>query len=407
MSVYKRPGTEFYWCKFRFNGKVIRKSTEKNTLRAAEAWERAYRNSFAEDVEACGGAGGLKDAESVAGTIADLLRADKAEAESRGLEAGTLRGLDYAHAAIRAFFSLPGPKVDGEGGPCISLPPERITYDSCTEYVASRRAAKIRGQSIVRELQCLKRVTHSARRRGWIIQEPRDWPRIKKDPKCLKRSGKFVPPEVLRAWLQTLPTNSREAALVWAVTGIRRAELERLRYDDIQDHAGRFSLSLRDEATKTGARDIPLPGIAVELLRVRVIREKAQPGDLVFGETEFNSTFRRAAMVVYGKNIHPRDLRHTVATLLARKDPVAAMRILGHRDLKTTEIYSSSTAEWMSEASEAAALTLALLPMGHSGGGTVVKRRAFGIRKSLEKASKIRLLSRGQERCLELGLADS
>ncbi len=46
MSVYKRPGTKYYWTKFELNGKRIHKSTKTTNLTKALQWEAALRTQM-------------------------------------------------------------------------------------------------------------------------------------------------------------------------------------------------------------------------------------------------------------------------------------------------------------------------------------------------------------------------
>jgi len=46
MSVYKRPGSKYYWAKFELNGKRIHKSTKTTNLTKALQWEAALRTQM-------------------------------------------------------------------------------------------------------------------------------------------------------------------------------------------------------------------------------------------------------------------------------------------------------------------------------------------------------------------------
>ena len=46
MSIYRRPGSKYYWTKFELNGKRIHKSTKTTNLTKALQWEAALRTQM-------------------------------------------------------------------------------------------------------------------------------------------------------------------------------------------------------------------------------------------------------------------------------------------------------------------------------------------------------------------------
>jgi integrase len=125
------------------------------------------------------------------------------------------------------------------------------------------------------------------------------------------------------------------------LTGMRREEVLTLRWDDVDLGAG--VLRLRD--AKTGPRDVMLSRRAIELLEAL---PEVDGNPFVFpghkhGQRLVNITDRwqeiRAHLGFPDARIH--DLRHSVASMLARTAPLTVVRdALGHREIGTTSGYS-------------------------------------------------------------------
>src|SRR6185436_6583707 len=115
-------------------------------------------------------------------TLAQVSAADIARAEGDGVTASQAKTLRYLWARVLEHF-----KPDSD--------PAEIDFERVEKYVHARRANGQRGQSITREVQCLKRGLKIAKRRSWIDEFPVDWPRIKSDPPDARRAGKWVPVE--------------------------------------------------------------------------------------------------------------------------------------------------------------------------------------------------------------------
>lgn len=228
--------------------------------------------------------------------------------------------------------------------------PASVSYETIERYVIVRREEGVKGQTIRREVQALRRGLTIAERRGWIMAVPKA-PTIKSSPKDERRRGKLHPPDVLRRWLDAMPEAARDHAMFAAMTGLRAAEIARVRAEWVspapRGSNTRAVLRVPAEAAKSRTdRVVGLPDVAVEIVKRRVATHHDEP--LVFGDVSYRRARREAcAAIEYPKTITLRDLRHTYATLsLARTgDPWATMQALGHADLRTTSIYQSTTTE--------------------------------------------------------------
>jgi site-specific recombinase XerD len=134
-------------------------------------------------------------------------------------------------------------------------------------------------------------------------------------------------------------------------TGMRRMELCRLQTQDID--AARMMIHIRQGKGRKD-RDIPLTETLLAQLRTwwRSQRVKSSPwlfpshqhklaGQPMSGKTVWHACLFAARRAGIAKPIHPHTLRHSFATHLveAGTDLYTVMRLLGHADLRDTEVY--------------------------------------------------------------------
>jgi integrase len=136
--------------------------------------------------------------------------------------------------------------------------------------------------------------------------------------------------------------NGIDVLRLLALSGARRAEVERLRWEEVDFDRG--LVRLKD--SKTGAKTFPLAPAALQLLQTR---KQTSSGPFVFaaarGDGSFNGTGKiwreaRSRAGLEGVRIH--DLRHTFASFGASSGfglPVIGA-ILGHTQATTTQRYA-------------------------------------------------------------------
>lgn len=232
--------------------------------------------------------------------------------------------------------------------------PRSITYETVQRYVAARRAEGAMGQTVVREVQALKRACAEAHERGWMPVVPRRWPSVRRDPVGAKRTGKLHPPSIIAQWLEALPEDARDKAEVAALTSLRDAELGRVTAQWIEpapDGAGVPAL-LRVPARSSKSRRVrpPLPLVqrALDILKRRIAALPPDaPSDTPLLPGNHKRAYRTARKAIgYEPTISHRDLRHTWATLGTAAAGVHAARdVLGHTSLATTSRYVHGTLE--------------------------------------------------------------
>ena len=146
-----------------------------------------------------------------------------------------------------------------------------------------------------------------------------------------------------------------------ALTGCRRSEILSLRWEDVAP--GEAELRLPD--AKTGARVVPLPPRAVELL-AGLPREPGNPWVIPGRKPgthlrQIDDAWRvvRARAGLEGVRIH--DLRHSYASralALGESLPMIG-RLLGHKQIETTARYAHLARDSAQEAAERVAASIA------------------------------------------------
>ncbi|WP_173088753.1 site-specific integrase [Devosia sp. 1635] len=145
-----------------------------------------------------------------------------------------------------------------------------------------------------------------------------------------------------------------------ALTGCRKSEIVKLRWSEVDFETG--SLRLLD--SKTGPRKLPLNQAALDLLGAR---RRIAGNPYVFPATSGTGHFTalqkgwvtiRAAADLNDVRIH--DLRHSFATTLASSGHSLLVigSLLGHKDLRTTQIYAHLVDDAQRRASQAAAVVI-------------------------------------------------
>jgi integrase len=215
------------------------------------------------------------------------------------------------------------------------------------EYVARQRVDL--GPSVARDLALLHAIFKTAVREELVESNPAAGAEYPKSPR--RRWRILEPVEVSRVFKAFTDGQARTVFLTLVLTGVRRSELQALRWRDVDLIEN--VLRVRDSKTEDGIRSIALSTTLVEELWQHRRRSSFQGADeLVFCHPERGTTYRactfeealRTALAVAGVEGRIRafhDLRHTAITndAAAGANPVALMTKAGHSDMKTTRIY--------------------------------------------------------------------
>jgi integrase len=208
----------------------------------------------------------------------------------------------------------------------------------------------ISGASINRDLTLIASVLREARVQWkWMMENPMtDVRRPKQPPPRDRMLTKTEIDNVLAALeyhedapVQTVRQEIAVTMLLALETALRRGEIYALDWSQV--YLERRFLTLLD--TKNGTRrDVALTPRAIELLRKLKPQEK---GKVIHGlQSSADQIFRRAVKLAGISGLTFHDTRHTAITNLAQKLEVLDLaRMVGHRDLRSLQIYYNATAE--------------------------------------------------------------
>ena len=335
-GLYEHPKTGIWWVRFWLQGREFRRSTRTRNSQAAYVEARRIRVEVEQ-------AGPVVSAERV--LLSKLAAADIASAKARGVTSGHARILETKWLVI--LRNLP-----------TDLAVQDLNYDTVQNYILKRRGAGIRGQTITREVQALKRLLKIAKRRGMIRELPDEWPTVRSDPQDSQHTGKLWSPDAVAAVLAQLDQDARDEVLFAALTGLRAAELKRVEPSWIRMTPGGMSpaiLEIPSLGAKTRtSRTVGIAQTALEIVQRRIAVDPSSP--VVFSQANHKKA-RRLASKRAGlpTTMTLRDLRHSFASwaVVASGDLVAVQRVLGHRDLRMTERYLSATVDRIQNTSRA------------------------------------------------------
>lgn len=214
----------------------------------------------------------------------------------------------------------------------------------------THRSGEVSPASIVKELNVLKHLLGLAVEWELIGANPAHGV---KSPKVAPGRVRYLQPTELRAVLTACPEWLRPIAGLAVATGMRRGEVLRLRWLDVDLKGGRIMLP----QTKNGeARIVYLNTLAQQAL-ASVAQDDAKPTDLVFaGESitpeNVSLAFLRACRSVKISDFRFHDLRHTAASWMRMNgaDIHTVALILGHKDLRMAARYQHLSPAFLSDA---------------------------------------------------------
>jgi integrase len=218
------------------------------------------------------------------------------------------------------------------------------------EYVTQRSGAISPG-SVLKELNVLKHFLGLAVEWDMIPFNPA----LKvKSPRVPAGRVRYLQPTELRTLLAACPGWLRPIAALAAFTAMRRGEIIKLRWLDVDLDGGRVLLP----QTKNGdGRVVYLNGLATNVVRSQW-HQNVKPLDRVFPlianctADNISKGFQAVCQRLEIEDFHFHDLRHTAASWLRMQgaDIHTVAQLLGHRDLRMAARYQHLSPEFLSEA---------------------------------------------------------
>ncbi|WP_394991179.1 site-specific integrase, partial [Emticicia sp.] len=162
--------------------------------------------------------------------------------------------------------------------------------------------------------------------------------------KTAETQRNFLTIEELNSLVRTECQNVllKRAALFSALTGLRHSDIQKLTWSELEYIEGNgYFIQFKQQKTK-GVEMMPISEQAFSLLG-----ERKKPTDKVFDGLEYSAyqnkfLYQWITAAGISKDITFHCFRHTFATLQLSKgtDIYTVSKMLGHRELKTTQIYA-------------------------------------------------------------------
>jgi integrase len=207
-----------------------------------------------------------------------------------------------------------------------------------------------RAHTVNFEIDTLRLFFNLAIKWGYLSDNPtKGTVRLKVDD---AKPPRFLTEEECQLLLDACPVEQKRMFLTFLSTGMRKAELENLQWQDID--LKRHQIAIRgkeDWQPKAGQRDIPIsPSVLEVFTELREENPSARPTDYVFRVKRMGRSrnwmrtqlIQLAAQAGVENLTKLHTLRHTFASHLVMNgvDLPTVMKLMGHSDIQTAMIYA-------------------------------------------------------------------
>lgn len=224
----------------------------------------------------------------------------------------------------------------------LNMPIEDIRTNDIRVYIASRRKAGVSNRSLDGMRRCYSSFFGWLQKEEYIVRNPCASLKQIKYRKEIKKPFSAIELEKIRMGCE----NKRDLALVSFLysTGCRVSEVARLNMSDIDFETQEVKVLGKGDKERT----VYLTDVAIMHLREYLVERKdfsealfTGKGTARLGKTGIRAILKRIEKKTGVRNVHPHRFRRTLATnLLDRGMNIQDVaEILGHADLKTTQIY--------------------------------------------------------------------
>lgn len=265
--------------------------------------------------------------------------------------AGTVRtrsGQPYKPSALRGYEGSLRRVILPELG---SLRLTAITRNRVQDLIDELTASELAASTVHNTMLPLRAIFRRAVDRDEIAVNPMD--RISL-PKDRARRNRVAEPRELDALLAVLPPRYRVLWAAAAYTGLRRGELQALRWEAIELDAGLLRVTaswdrvagLVSPKSRAGERTVPVPAVLARELQAHRLRQGCGGQGFVFsttGERPFDpsNALRSAQRLWREAGLRPigfHELRHTYASFMiaAGVNAKALSQFMGHSSISVT-----------------------------------------------------------------------
>jgi len=217
-----------------------------------------------------------------------------------------------------------------------------------------------RARTINLEVDAVKTMLNQAMKWGYLRENQLRWVKPLKEED--RKPVRFLTKDECALFLAATPTELYPIFYLFLNTGMRKAELENLRWGDIDLKRRKILIQRKEDwHPKTGEREIPMSlGVYEQLSRHRKKCPTAKPSDYIFavrGSGHSHNRLRReliriaqSAGVEGLTKLHT--LRHTYASHLVMNgvDLPTVKSLMGHTDITTTMVYAHLAPDHLSDA---------------------------------------------------------
>jgi len=241
-------------------------------------------------------------------------------------------------------------------------PPTKLSQITppIVEQYKLHRLGFVKPQTINYELTCLHHFFRYALEMKYIQSNPTQ--DIKKIRKPTRKAPRFLTKEEIVSLLKECDTRLSNIVTILLNTGMRWGELCNLEWDDIDWNEKQIHIRIKEDwSPKGGERKIPMNEVVIKLLKnitkgnkwIFTTRTGSQIRHSHTWE-KFKKVCRKAGL----DNVTLHVLRHTFAShlVMAGVDLASVSKLLGHKDISTTMIYSHLSPDHLRQAVERLAL---------------------------------------------------
>jgi integrase len=219
-------------------------------------------------------------------------------------------------------------------------------------YITAR-CAEVSSATVIKEVNVLKHLLRLAAEE-WEYLPVNPIPRSMRPPKPAPGRMRYLQPGELSVLLESAPLWLRPIIVLAIATGMRRSEILRLRWLDVDLNGARALLP----KTKNGeGRIVYLNRLALKAIELLPVSEKSKPTDVLFPDLDphwVSVCFMRLCRKLGVADFHFHDLRHTAASWLRMKgaDIHTVAQLLGHKDLRMAARYQHLSPAFLADAVE-------------------------------------------------------